>query len=78
MRTKLKFSTTFHPTADGQLERANQTLEDIVLVCALQFKVSWNDFIPLMEFTYNNIYYSSIEMTHYKTLYGRKCTTPIC
>ena len=31
-----------------------------------------------MEFAYNNSYQSSIEMTPYEALYGRKCRTPLC
>ena len=34
--------------------------------------------LPLLEFTYNNIYHSSIRMTPYKDLYGRRCKTPLC
>ena len=31
-----------------------------------------------MEFAYNNSYQSSIEMTPYEALYGRKGRTPLC
>ena len=31
-----------------------------------------------MEFAYNNSYHSSIEMTPYEALYGRKCRSPLC
>jgi len=46
--------------------------------CALDFKGNWNDHSPLIEVAYNNSYHSSIKMTPFEPLYGRKCTSPIC
>jgi len=34
--------------------------------------------LPLVEFTYNNNYHSSIGMMPYEALYGRRCRTPLC
>ena len=39
---------------------------------------NWNDVLPLVEFTYNNSYHSSIGMAPYEALYGRRCRTPLC
>ncbi|XP_071900953.1 uncharacterized protein [Coffea arabica] len=33
--------------------------------------------MTLVEFAYNNSYYSSIQMASYEALYGRKCSSPI-
>ena len=46
--------------------------------CVLDFLGSWDRYIPLMEFAYNNSYQSSIGMTPYEALYGRRCRTPMC
>ena len=78
MGTELKFSTTFHPQTDGQLERIIQTLKDMMRACVLEFKINWDDHLPLIEFAYNNSYHSSIDMAPYKALYGRRCRTPVC
>jgi len=38
---------------------------------------SWDRYLPLIEFTYNNSFHSSIGMAPYEALYGRKCRTPL-
>ena len=76
--TRLNFSTAFHPQTDGQSERVIQVLEDMVRGCVLDFSGSWDRYIPLMEFAYNNSYQSSIGMAPYEALYGRRCRTPMC
>ncbi|CAN4090624.1 unnamed protein product [Withania somnifera] len=75
--TQVNLSTAFHPQTDGQAERTIQTLEDMPRACVLDFKGSWDDHLPLIEFAYNNSYHSSIKMAPYEALYGRKCRSPI-
>ncbi|KAI3818148.1 hypothetical protein L1987_11951 [Smallanthus sonchifolius] len=78
MGTRLNLSTAYHPQTDGQSERTIQTLEDMLRACALDFGGSWDDHLPLAEFSYNNSYHSSIGMPPFEALYGRKCRTPVC
>ena len=78
MGTRLNFSTVFHPQTDGQSKSVIQVLEDMLRGCVLDFLGSWDEYISLMEFSYNNSYQSSIGMAPYEALYGRKCRTPIC
>ena len=75
--TKLKFSTTFHPQTDGQSEMTIQTLEDMLRVCMTDFKSSWEAYLPLVEFAYNNNFQTTIGMAPYEALYGRKCRSPV-
>ncbi|XP_060964053.1 uncharacterized protein LOC133033355 [Cannabis sativa] len=77
MGTKLKFSTAFHPQTDGQSERTIQILEDMLRACIMDFEGSWNKYLPLIEFSYNNSYQSTVGMAPYEMLYGRKCRSPI-
>ncbi|KAI3690364.1 hypothetical protein L2E82_48381 [Cichorium intybus] len=46
--------------------------------CVLDFGGNWDSHLPLVEFSYNNSYHSSIGMPPFEALYGRKCRSPIC
>ena len=76
--TRLDLSTAYHPQTDGQSERTIQTLEDMLRSCVLDFGGNWDSHIPLIEFSYNNSYHTSIGMAPFEALYGRKCRSPIC
>jgi transposase InsO family protein len=54
--TQLQFSSTYHSYMDGQTERVNQILEDMLRACALQYGRSWDKSPPYAEFSYNNSY----------------------
>ena len=69
-----ELSTTFHPLTDIHAKRTIQTLEDMLRGCILDFKGSWDYQLPLIKFTYNNSYHSSIKMEPYESLYGQNCT----
>lgn len=71
--TRIDLSTAFHPQTDGQSERTIQILEDMLRACVLNFGGSWDAYLPLAEFTYNNSFQSSIQIAPYEALYGRRC-----
>ena len=75
--TRLEFSTTFHPQTDGQTERVNQILEDMLRACALDYGSSWDDNLPYAEFSYNNSYQASLKMAPFEALYGKRSQTPL-
>jgi hypothetical protein len=77
MDTKLNFSSAYHPQTDGQTERINQILEDMLRACALKNSGSWDKSLSYAEFAYNNSYQSSIKMAPFEALYGIKCRTPL-
>jgi hypothetical protein len=62
---------------DGQTERVNQVLEDMLRACVLSSKGSWESWLPLAEFAYNNSYQESIKMAPFEALYDRKYRTPL-
>ena len=74
----MNLSTAYHPQTDGQSERTIQTLEDMLRACVLDFGGSWEDYLPLAEFSYNNSYHASIGASPFELLYGRRCRTPVC
>ncbi|KAL0556760.1 hypothetical protein IC582_005276 [Cucumis melo] len=78
MGTRLDFSTTFHPQTDGQIERLNQVLEDMLRACALKFPGSWDSYLYLMEFAYNNSFQATIGMAPFEALYDKCCRFPVC
>ena len=78
MGTHLDMSTAYHPQTDGQSERTIQTLEDMLRACVIDFGKSWDTHLPLIEFSYNNSYHSSIKVAPFEALYGRKCRSPLC
>jgi transposase InsO family protein len=71
--TKLKMSSAYHPQTDGQCERKIQSLEDLLRGCVLENRGSWDSWLSLIEFTYNNNFHSSIGMEPFEALYGRRC-----
>jgi transposase InsO family protein len=75
--TQPNFSTVYHPETDGQTERTNQTLEDMLRMYMMDQQKRWEEFLPLVEFTYNNSYESTIKMAPFDFLYGRSFRTPL-
>nr|GEX00914.1 putative reverse transcriptase domain-containing protein [Tanacetum cinerariifolium] len=72
--TLLDMSTAYHPKTDGQSERTIQTLKDMLRACVINFGKSWDRNIPLVEFSYNNSYHTSIKAAPFETLYGIQAT----
>jgi transposase InsO family protein len=73
--TQLSFNSTYHPKTDGQTERVNQILEDLLRACALQYRRSWDKNLAYTKFSYNNSNQESLKMMLFEMLYGRRCQT---
>nr|GEW05105.1 hypothetical protein [Tanacetum cinerariifolium] len=59
--THLDMNTAYHPQTDGQSERTIQPLEEMLRACMINFGNSWDRHLPLIEFSYNNSYRTSIK-----------------
>jgi hypothetical protein len=75
--TQLCFSSAYHPQTDGQTQKVNQIVEDMLRACALQYRRSWDKSLAYAEFSYNNSYRESLKMAPFEMLYGRRCWTPL-
>nr|GEX28895.1 retrovirus-related Pol polyprotein from transposon TNT 1-94 [Tanacetum cinerariifolium] len=76
--TNLDMSIAYHLQTNEQRKRTIQTLEDMLRACVIAFGKGWVNHLPLVEFSYNNSYHTSIKAAPFESLYGRKCRSPIC
>lgn len=54
LNIRLAMSTAFHPQTDGQTERANRTIEDILRAYVSIRQTDWDLLLTPVEFAYNN------------------------
>jgi hypothetical protein len=64
-------NSTYHLQTDGQTERVNQILKDMLRACVLNYQDKWDKCLLLAEFSYSNNYQESLRMAPFKALYGR-------
>jgi hypothetical protein len=75
--TKIICCSAYCSKIDGQIERVNHILEDILRACVVHFDKSWDKCLALVEFSYNYSYQASLKMSPYEALYGHRCRTPL-
>jgi hypothetical protein len=75
--THLIRSSACHPQTDGQIERVNQIIKDMLCACALSDGPKRDQHLPLAEFSYSNSYQESLKMSPFEALYGRPNRTPL-
>ena len=74
--TNINMSTAFHPQTDGQTERMNSVLEDMLRHYVSPDQQDWDLFLSLAEFCMNNCYKTSIQCTPFQLVYGKNPKTP--
>jgi hypothetical protein len=77
MDTKLNFSSAYHPQTDGQTERTNQILDDMLRACALNMGVVGIKVCHTQSLLITTATKTSLKMAPFEALYGRKCRTPL-
>ena len=78
MGTKQGLSTAFHPQTDGQTERVNRVLEEMLRHYISADHTDWHNHLAMAEFAYNNnAYHESTKNTPFWLNYGRHPCTPV-
>ena len=77
LRTQLVFSIAYHQQKNGQVERVNKILEDTLSMYDMHQYQKREDYLPLVEFPYDNGYQEYLRMHPFEALYGRGCNTHI-
>ncbi|MCO5578183.1 hypothetical protein L7F22_032021 [Adiantum nelumboides] len=72
MGTTLKFSSSFHPQTDGQSEEANSTVLDLLKCCVSKHKATWEHYLQLVEYAYNNTVHTSTGKVPFEIVEGGK------
>jgi hypothetical protein len=60
---ELNLNSPYHPETDGQTERMNRLLEDMLRHYISPTQNDWNEWLPLLQFATNNSWQESIQST---------------
>ncbi|GJP43229.1 hypothetical protein CLOM_g2718 [Closterium sp. NIES-68] len=74
--TKLAMSSAYHPQTDGQAERLNQIVEQLLRAACKDDISKWDLHLPVLEFAYNNVTHAATGQTPFFLYYGRHPLTP--
>ncbi|CAI7803237.1 unnamed protein product [Closterium sp. NIES-54] len=74
--TKLAMSSAYHPQTDGQIERLNQVVEQLLRTACKDDVSHWDTQLPTLEFAYNNASHAATGKTPFFLCYGREPLTP--
>ena len=75
--TKLSMSTAYHPQTDGQTERANRTLEEMLRSYVNWRHTDWDQHLSALELAVNNARQSSTGFTPFFLNYGQEVRLPL-
>jgi transposase InsO family protein len=65
-----RHSSAYHPQSDGQTERVNRVLEDVLRSFVSTRQREWKDFLAMAEFAVNNSVHPAIHTTPFLLNYG--------
>ena len=77
MGTSLAMSSGYHPQTDGQTERANRSIEEMLRAYVGRRQDDWDQRLGMVEYAYNNSVHSSSGYTPFYLCYGRHPLSPV-
>lgn len=77
MKVKHHMSTAYHPQTDGQTERTNRTLEDVLRNYVRATQTDWDRWLPFAQFAVNNSWQESVQATPFFLNTGAHPATPV-
>lgn len=75
--TRQSMSTAYHPQSDGQTERVNRVLEDMLRMYTSKAQTDWDEKLSCAEFAINNADHESIGCTPFYLNYGHHPYLPV-
>jgi hypothetical protein len=76
LNIKHHMGSSYHPQSNGQTERTNRTLEDMLRHYVSPMQHDWHTHLPLIEFAINSSWQESTQATPFYLMYGCHPTTP--
>jgi hypothetical protein len=76
LNTQLRMSTAYHPQTDGQTERANRVVEDMLRAFVNLHRDDWDEYLTTVEMAYNSSPHTSTGYTPFE-LNGGSAMLPI-
>ena len=70
LKVQLKFTTSNHPQCDGQTERTNRIIAQILRTSVNHRQTNWEEILPICELAYNNTVQSSVKETPFFLNHG--------
>jgi transposase InsO family protein len=75
--TKLAFSSAYHPQSDGQTERVNRTMQQVLRCHCMQFASDWDHHLPMCQFVLNAAKHVSTGYSPFHLMYGYEPRSPV-
>lgn len=75
--TKVQMSTAFHPQSDGQTERVNRVVEELLRAYVTPSQSNWDELLPLVEYAINNSKHTSTQETPFYLNSGQHPLNPL-